>query len=155
MYLRSNARMCTDATPGQGDDMLRQVGIKIWVDGSPWVGNIDLTFPYLDTPPPVPSVYRPVPTECANYTREQLARKSSGPTFRPGLADLSCTATAVWTILGVYEGGTAPQSRRRSAAAARTSGPSGPTTNCNAPPSSVSPAASSSVDPYWGDGDRR
>jgi hypothetical protein len=23
--------------------------IKIWVDGSPWIGNIDLSFPYLDT----------------------------------------------------------------------------------------------------------
>jgi hypothetical protein len=27
---------------------LRQVGIKIWVDGSPWIGNIDLSFPYLE-----------------------------------------------------------------------------------------------------------
>jgi hypothetical protein len=32
-------QMSTDMTPDNGDDMLRQVGIKIWVDGSPWIGN--------------------------------------------------------------------------------------------------------------------
>jgi len=48
-YEISNAQMSTDMTPDNGDDMLRQAGIKIWVDGSPWIGNIDLSFPYLDT----------------------------------------------------------------------------------------------------------
>ncbi|EUA52388.1 twin-arginine translocation pathway signal domain protein [Mycobacterium xenopi 4042] len=48
-YEISNPQMRSDAKPGEGDDMLRQVGIKIWVDGSPWIGNIDLSFPYLDT----------------------------------------------------------------------------------------------------------
>jgi len=48
-YEISNAQMNTDMTPDTGDDVLRQVGIKIWVDGSPWIGNIDLSFPYLDT----------------------------------------------------------------------------------------------------------
>jgi hypothetical protein len=48
-YEISNTQMSTDMTPDNGDDMLRQVGIKIWVDGSPWIGNIDLSFPYLDT----------------------------------------------------------------------------------------------------------
>lgn len=32
-----------------GDDMVRQIGIKTWADGSPWVGNIATSFPYLDT----------------------------------------------------------------------------------------------------------
>ena len=49
LYEISNAQMTTDMTPDNGDDLLRQVGIKIWVDGSPWIGNIDLSFPYLDT----------------------------------------------------------------------------------------------------------
>ncbi|MEU8132833.1 amidohydrolase [Streptodolium elevatio] len=35
--------------PGAGDDMIREVGVKIWVDGSPWVGTIAVSFPYLDT----------------------------------------------------------------------------------------------------------
>ncbi|MDT5364676.1 MAG: hypothetical protein QOC69_6438 [Mycobacterium sp.] len=49
VYEVSNAEMTTDMTPVNGDDLFRQVGIKIWVDGSPWIGNIDLSFPYLDT----------------------------------------------------------------------------------------------------------
>jgi predicted amidohydrolase YtcJ len=30
------------------DSMVRKVGIKLWADGSPWVGNIATSFPYLD-----------------------------------------------------------------------------------------------------------
>lgn len=30
------------------EDMVRKVGIKLWADGSPWVGNIATTFPYQD-----------------------------------------------------------------------------------------------------------
>ncbi|MDO9395983.1 MAG: amidohydrolase family protein, partial [Herbiconiux sp.] len=29
-----------------GDDLVRQVGVKTWADGSPWVGNILISFPY-------------------------------------------------------------------------------------------------------------
>lgn len=29
-------------------DMVQKAGIKLWADGSPWVGNIATTFPYLD-----------------------------------------------------------------------------------------------------------
>lgn len=31
-------------------DLLVKQGIKLWADGSPWIGNIAITFPYLDTP---------------------------------------------------------------------------------------------------------
>lgn len=31
------------------DAMVRKVGIKLWADGSPWVGNVATTFPYLDS----------------------------------------------------------------------------------------------------------
>ena len=31
------------------DTMLRKQGIKLWADGSPWVGTAALSFPYLDT----------------------------------------------------------------------------------------------------------
>ncbi|WP_322409506.1 amidohydrolase [Microbacterium invictum] len=30
--------------------MLRKRGIKLWADGSPWVGNVAMSTPYLDTP---------------------------------------------------------------------------------------------------------
>src|SRR5262249_4844664 len=42
-YEMSSAKMTTDAKPDNGDDLIKQVGIKIWVDGSPWIGNIDLS----------------------------------------------------------------------------------------------------------------
>jgi predicted amidohydrolase YtcJ len=71
-YEISTEQMVTDATPHNGDDMLRQVGIKIWVDGSPWVGNIDLTFPYLDTAATATIGVQPGSCGHANYTREQL-----------------------------------------------------------------------------------
>jgi predicted amidohydrolase YtcJ len=71
-YEISNERMITDVSLDNGDDMLRQVGIKIWVDGSPWVGNIDLSFPYLDTAATRTLGVQPGSCGHANYTREQL-----------------------------------------------------------------------------------
>jgi predicted amidohydrolase YtcJ len=71
-YEISNATMTTDMTPDNGDDMLKQVGIKIWVDGSPWIGNIALSFPYLDTAATRTIGVQPGSCGHANYTREQL-----------------------------------------------------------------------------------
>lgn len=55
-------------------EMLDKRGIKLWADGSPWVGNIALTFPYLDTPATraagIPAGLHGV--EQMNYTRDQL-----------------------------------------------------------------------------------
>lgn len=31
-------------------DRLVKRGVKLWTDGSPWVGNVAISFPYLDTP---------------------------------------------------------------------------------------------------------
>jgi predicted amidohydrolase YtcJ len=72
-YEISNAQMTTDMTPDNGDDVLGQAGIKIWVDGSPWIGNIDLSFPYLDTDATRTIGVTPGSCGCANYTREQLS----------------------------------------------------------------------------------
>lgn len=72
-YEISNPQMVSTATPGAGDDVVRQVGIKIWVDGSPWIGNIDLTFPYLDTAATRTIGVTPGSCGHANYTREQLS----------------------------------------------------------------------------------
>ncbi|MUL44660.1 amidohydrolase [Mycobacterium sp. CBMA293] len=103
-YEMSTAALHTDASPDNGDDMVRQAGIKIWVDGSPWVGNIDLTFPYLDTD--ATRTIGVVPGSCghANYTREQL-REIVG-TFFPQGWQLACHVhgdAGVDTILDVYE----------------------------------------------------
>jgi predicted amidohydrolase YtcJ len=55
-----------------GDDLIRQVGVKTWADGSPWVGNILLSFPYLDTPATRGIGIPPGSKGSANYSREQL-----------------------------------------------------------------------------------
>jgi len=103
-YEVSNAQMSTAATPGQGDDMLRQVGIKIWVDGSPWIGNIALSFPYLDTPATRAIGVTPGSCGCANYTAEQLTEIVSA--YFPLGWQMACHVqgdAGVDTILDVYE----------------------------------------------------
>ena len=103
-YEMSTAALHTDAEPFDGDDLVRQVGIKIWVDGSPWVGNIDLTFGYLDTE--ATRTIGVMPGSCghANYTREQLAEIVGA--FYPRGWQLACHVhgdAGVDTILDVYE----------------------------------------------------
>ena len=55
-----------------GDAWQRQVGIKIWSDGSPWVGNIATSFPYLDTAATRALGFAPGHVGHANYSTEQL-----------------------------------------------------------------------------------
>ncbi len=103
-YEMSTAELHTEAQPFEGDDVVRQVGIKIWVDGSPWVGNIDLTFPYLDTE--ATHTIGVMPGSCghANYTREQLSEIVGA--FFPKGWQLACHVhgdAGVDTILDVYE----------------------------------------------------
>lgn len=103
-YEVSNAQMSTAATPGEGDDLVRQVGIKIWVDGSPWIGNIALSFPYLDTPATRSAGIQPGSCGCANYTREQLTEIVGA--YLPLGWQMACHVqgdAGVDTILDVYE----------------------------------------------------
>ena len=103
-YEVSNAQMSTSATPGEGDDVVRQVGIKIWVDGSPWIGNIALSFPYLDTPATRSAGIKPGSCGCANYTKEQLTEIVGA--YFPNGWQMACHVqgdAGVDTILDVYE----------------------------------------------------
>lgn len=103
-YEVSNPQMATAASPGQGDDIMRQVGIKIWVDGSPWIGNIALSFPYLDTEATRSIGIPKGSCGCANYTAEQL-REIVGAYFPQGW-QMACHVqgdAGVDTILDVYE----------------------------------------------------
>lgn len=54
--------------------MLRKQGIKLWADGSPWVGNVAMSAPYLDTPATRAAGISPGVTgeRPMNYTRSQL-----------------------------------------------------------------------------------
>jgi predicted amidohydrolase YtcJ len=103
-YEVSNAAMSSTAAPGGGDDMLRQVGIKCWVDGSPWVGNIALSFPYLDTAATRTIGVPPGSCGCANYTAEQLTEIVGA--YYPLGWQMACHVqgdAGVDTILDVYE----------------------------------------------------
>lgn len=55
-----------------GDARVRQTGIKVWSDGSPCVGNIATSFPYLDTEATRAIGLEPGHIGKANYTTEQL-----------------------------------------------------------------------------------
>ncbi len=103
-YEMSTAQMSTTESLANGDDEVKQVGIKIWVDGSPWIGNIDLTFPYLDTAATRSIGVTPGSCGHANYTREQLT-EIVGAYFPLGW-QMACHVhgdAGVDTILDVYE----------------------------------------------------
>lgn len=87
-----------------GDEMLRQVGVKVWSDGSPWVGNIATSFPYLDTPATRALGLAPGHRGEANFTREQLIDIGDG--YVPEGWQLACHAhgdLAVSDTLDAFE----------------------------------------------------
>ncbi|MCG5432096.1 amidohydrolase [Mycobacterium sp. MYCO198283] len=103
-YEISTPERAATATLSNGDDMLRQVGVKIWVDGSPWIGNIDLTFPYLDTDDTRTIGVRPGSCGHANYTRDELTDIVEA--YFPRGWQLACHVqgdAGIDTILDVYE----------------------------------------------------
>lgn len=62
----------TDPLAGSGNDMFRPVGVKVWTDGSPWVGNIETSFVYEDSAQTSAIGLSPGHRGCSNYTEEQL-----------------------------------------------------------------------------------
>jgi predicted amidohydrolase YtcJ len=102
-YEMSTPAMTTTAVLDNGDDVVRQVGIKIWVDGSPWIGNVDLSFPYLDTAATRSIGVTPGSCGHANYTREQLTEIVAA--YLPLGWQMACHVqgdNGVDTILDVY-----------------------------------------------------
>ena len=58
-----------------GDDWLIKQGVKLWTDGSPWVGNIGISFPYLSTQTTQMAGIDPAKAggpQSMNYTRAEL-----------------------------------------------------------------------------------
>jgi len=58
-----------------GDEWLVKQGVKLWTDGSPWVGNIGISFPYLDTEATRRAGIDPATAggpQSMNYTRAEL-----------------------------------------------------------------------------------
>ncbi len=50
LYHMSIEDTCGEKLQSPNPDMLWKQGIKLWADGSPWVGTIASSFPYLDSP---------------------------------------------------------------------------------------------------------
>ncbi|WP_157509759.1 amidohydrolase [Leifsonia sp. Root4] len=104
LYEMSTAAKQSAGRPGDGDELVRQVGIKLWADGSPWVGNIATSFPYLDTPATRSLGLKPGHRGHANYTPEQIAEISEAY-FAAGW-QLACHVhgdAAVDTVLDAWE----------------------------------------------------
>lgn len=55
-------------------ELVRKVGVKLWADGSPWIGNVAISFEYLDNPRTRMAQIElgPRGEEQMNYTRAQL-----------------------------------------------------------------------------------
>ncbi len=55
-------------------DLVRKTGIKLWADGSPWIGNVAISFEYLDNPTTRTAELElgPRGEPEMNYTRAQL-----------------------------------------------------------------------------------
>lgn len=71
-YEGTNDSRRTEMALANGDEMHRQVGLKLWVDGAVWLGNIDVSQPFLDTPATRNLGLAPDFCGSANYTKEQL-----------------------------------------------------------------------------------
>lgn len=72
LYEMSTPELRSTQPLANGDDLVRQVGVKTWADGSPWIGNIDTSFPYLDTPTTRGMGLRPGHRGTSNYTPTQF-----------------------------------------------------------------------------------
>jgi len=94
----------TAAPRGGGDPVFRQIGVKTWSDGSPWIGNIATSFPYLDTQATRDLGLEPHHIGTANYTTQQLLAIAE-PYAAAGW-QLACHAhgdRAIDSTLDVYE----------------------------------------------------
>nr|WP_201470527.1 amidohydrolase [Microbacterium hydrocarbonoxydans] len=92
------------ATRGGDDPMFRQTGVKTWSDGSPWIGNVATSFPYLDTEATRNLGLEPHHVGHANYTSAQLLEIAE-PYAAAGW-QLACHAhgdLAIESTLDVYE----------------------------------------------------
>ena len=76
MWEVSTTETYTETTSfAAGEEWLTKTGVKLWTDGSPWVGNIAISFPYLDSEANRTAGIDPATAggvQSMNYTREQL-----------------------------------------------------------------------------------
>lgn len=88
-----------------GDDMVAQIGIKTWADGSPWVGNVATTFPYLSNDTTRSMGLEPGHHGQANFDEQQIADISR--VYAAEGWQLACHAhgdLAIDSVLNAWEG---------------------------------------------------
>ena len=94
----------TAAAHRPADPVFRQVGVKTWSDGSPWIGNIATSFPYLDTQATRDLGLEPHHVGRANYTADELL--TIAEPYAAGGWQLACHAhgdRAIDATLDVYQ----------------------------------------------------
>ena len=110
LYHVSTSDHCGEPLPSPFPDRLRKQGIKLWADGSPWVGTAALSYPYLDT-----DVVRtaeiplgPAGTSVMNYTPEELDAVVDAHAPQGWQLSFHCNGDAAFdVVLDVYERGLA------------------------------------------------
>ena len=108
LYQVSTSEGCGDPWVSPVPDRLHKQGIKLWADGSPWIGNAALSFPYLDT-----EVVRtaeiplgPAGTSVMNYTPEELDAVVDLHAPQGWQLAFHCNGDAAFdVVLDVYERG--------------------------------------------------
>ena len=101
------------ATPAGAEELFAKIGMKLWADGSPWVGNIFTTFPYLTNPATAAMGLEPGHHGAMNYTAEQIGELATA-FVRQGW-QLSCHVhgdAAVDVVLDVFEKAAVPAASR-------------------------------------------
>jgi len=108
LYHVSTADHCGDPLDSPFPDRLRKQGIKLWADGSPWIGTAALSFPYLDT-----EVVRradlplgPAGVSAMNYTPDELDAVIDLHAPQGWQLSFHCNGDAAFdVVLDVYERG--------------------------------------------------
>lgn len=104
MYETSRPGATASVPHHNGDDLVTQIGIKTWADGSPWTGNVATSFPYLNTAATRSMGLEKDHVGESNYSSDELidiARQYAGDGWQ-----LSCHVhgdRAVDQVLDVYE----------------------------------------------------
>lgn len=103
-YEMSRPGSSSTVSLANGDDLVRQIGVKTWADGSPWVGNVATSFPYLDNATTAAMGLSPGHRGAANFSREELLEISR--TYASQGWQLACHAhgdLVIDSVLDVWE----------------------------------------------------
>jgi len=104
LYEMSRPGAAASTTLENGDALVRQVGVKVWADGSPWTGNIETSFPYLDTPATRAIGLDPHHRGSSNYDEAQI--EAIARQYAPDGWQLACHVhgdVAVDHVLNAWE----------------------------------------------------